>query len=317
MTIRPVINLPNFNSAFEPAGPGRAARLTIRLNVTLVPLDPSANWAAPNTRIAGTAWGPMPPAHLANGKADMKRGLVWDYLNNRQFRCKSWLTADWNVFKTRFKRAVEQGWNNQIILLPTDSGYPGDELSDLDYRQLVGNPNTAAHVEGALDITLMPDTTPGHALIEVANLEEPGANFRVWMARITNESVQFAHHASPFKDFPDAATGQITAAHEIGHWLRDLKSTHFDHIDAKTPPAKPNPDRAGLTQAKLQYGKTVGARASIMGGGSEATSHDAGPWLARIRGQTSLKTGWTMMHRIRFASVRNDVSDRQKRLFGG
>ena len=316
MTIRPTINLPNFDSEFEPAAAGRAARLTIKLRVTLVPLDPSANWTAPNTQIPGTAWGPMPPAHLATGAADLRRGLVLDY-NNRSFPCKSWLTADWTAFKQRFKRAVEQGWNNQIILLPADSGTPGDELDDPDFRQLVSNPKVAAHVEGALDIKVMPDTIPGHALVEVAHLDQPGANFRVWMARISNESVQFSHSNSPFKDLPDAGTGQITVAHEVGHWLRDLYSTHFDHIDAKTPAAKFNPDRVGLTQATLQYGKTVGSRATIMGAGSEATSHEARPWLARIRRQTTLKTGWTMMHRIRFERVKYDVPERQKRLFGG
>ena len=316
MTIRHTIMQRNYDSVFEPAAPGRAAKLTIRLKVTLIPLDPSANWTAPNSTIPGTPQGPLPPAHLARGAADTRHGLVWDFLNNRQFPCKSWLTADWNAFKIRFKRAVEQGWNNQIILLPMESGLPDDALNDQDFRQLVGNPKVAAHVEGALDIALMPDNTAGHAVIEVACLEQPGAKFRVWMNRITNESVQFAHHASPFKDFPEAKTGQITVVHEVGHWLRDMGKTLFSHIDANTPPAKPNPQRANLTQAKLQYGKTVGNRAALMGAGSEATAHEAAPWLMRIRRQTSLKTGWTMMHRIRFSNIQYEISDRQKRLFG-
>ena len=77
-------------------------------------------------------------------------------------------------------------------------------------------------------------------LIEVAHLDTPGTAFRVWMNRISDESVQFSRHTDP--RWPGWFTGQIAAAHEVGHWLRGVNATHFDHIDweyAKNlPPAR-------------------------------------------------------------------------------
>jgi hypothetical protein len=53
-----------------------------------------------------------------------------------------------------------------------------------------------------------------------------------------------------------------------------------------------------------------------MGGGSEVTEHEAQPWLGRIRRQTPMKLGWSMMHAIRFNRVMNEGTDREKRLMG-
>ena len=64
---------PNNGPVFEQAAPGRAAKLTVRLKVTLIPHDPSANRTAPNSTIRGTSYGPLPPARLANGAAYQRR----------------------------------------------------------------------------------------------------------------------------------------------------------------------------------------------------------------------------------------------------
>ena len=300
MTLRQTIMQPNFDSVLEAAKPGRPAKLTIRLKVTFVPLDPSIPWVAESPG--------SPPTHLADGMANVRRGLVLDY-NDNPVACRSWLVPEWNAYKIRAKRAVEHAWNNQLILLPTDSGFANDALSDADYRQLMSNPNVRAHVEGAIDIDFMPTNMAGHALIEVVHLDNAGAGFRVWMHRISDESVQFASHGH--SDWPGWRTGQITIAHEIGHWLRDLNATHFEHIDAayaKTLPA--------AQRAKAQYGHTLGKKAALMGGGSELTEHEAQPWLTRIRRQTSMKFGWSMMHAIRFRRIMNETTDREKQLAG-
>ena len=107
--------------------------------------------------------------------ANVRRGQVLDY-NNNPVACRSWLVPEWNAYKIRFKRAVEHAWNNQLILLPTESSDPNEALGDADYRQLMSKPNVRAHVEGAIDIELMPINAAGHALIEVAHLDNPGAN---------------------------------------------------------------------------------------------------------------------------------------------
>ena len=112
MTIRHTIQQPNFDSVIEPARPDRAARLTIRLKVTLIPLDPSVPWVAGS---AGT-----PPSHIATAASPVKYGLVNDYLNRRSVPRRSFTFAEWNSFGIAFKQAVERGWNNQLILLPEE-----------------------------------------------------------------------------------------------------------------------------------------------------------------------------------------------------
>jgi len=300
MTLRQTIVQPNFDSVLDPAQPGRPARLTIRLKVTLAPLDPSVPWTPAEKQ--------MPPVHLANSGPEMKRGQVKDY-NNKLVNCRSWLVPEWNAFKIRFKQTVEHAWNSQMILLPTESGDDTDRLSDQDYLQFVGDPAVQAHAEGVIDVALMPTNVMGHALIEVAHLEQPGTSFRVWMRRITDESVHFRTHGA--KDWPGWSTGQITAAHEVGHWLRSLTAKHFEHIDAKAARNLPAAQRA--TQ---QYGRTLGRKSALMGSGSLITEHEAGPWLTRMRRHTSMKFGWTMMHSIHFRKVINQVSDRQMQLTG-
>jgi hypothetical protein len=300
MALRHTIMQDNFDSVLEPAAPGRPAKLTIRLKVALLPLDPSDVVDPQGTTT------PI-PTHLADGAAQIRQGLVLDY-NNRAFRCRSWLRSDWNKYQIRFKRAVEHAWNNQMILLPTPGRDPNDNLSDADYRQFMAGPGKRAYVEGAIDIQLMPAGAPGHATMEVVYLENnPGRHFRVWMDRISNESVQFARHGH--SDWPGWSTGQITAAHEVGHWLKGLSETHFEHIDAEHARTLPAAQRG-----KAQYGRTLGRKAALMGSGSLVTEHEAGPWLTRMRRHTSMKFGWSMMHSHHFRQVASELSDREKRL---
>ena len=304
MTFRLMINQSNFDSIFVPAAPGRPATLTIRLKVALAPLDAQA--------ITDPQGITPTPTHLARSKADFRTGTVLDY-NDRPFHCRSWLAVDWDAYKTRFKRAVEHAWNNQLIMLPTDSGDANDQLSDDDYRQLIGAPNVRAHVQGAIEIELVPLSAAGHALIEVVQLDDEknprDRHFRVWMNRISNESVQFHFHGHD--DWPGWQTGQITAAHEVGHWLRGIDEDHFDHIDAEYAKTLPRAQRG-----KAQYGRTLGRKASLMGSGSLVTEHEARPWLTRMRRQSSMKLGWSMMHRIHFDRVKTQLTDRDKRLAG-
>jgi hypothetical protein len=302
MTIRHTIQQPNFDSVIEPARPDRAARLTIRLKVALIPLDPSVPW------IAGSAG--TPPSHIATAASPVKYGLVRDYLNRRSVPCRSFTAAEWNGFGIAFKQAVERGWNNQLILLPEEPEDGSGGLNDQDYRYFMGSPMVQAHAEGALDIAVMPANVPGHAQIEVVHLVTPGDDFRVWMHRITNESVQFHRHYD--SDWPEWSTLQITAAHEAGHWLKALSETHFEHIDAAY--AKTLPTAA--QRATKQYGRSLGREAALMGKGSVVTEHEARPWLTRIRRHTPMTLGWSMIHRIEFDKIKYRIGERQKQLSG-
>lgn len=304
----------NFDSKFEPAGATSPAKLRIILKVTLVPLDPSSAWARskhssslPEDMAAST----IPPSHIAQNKASIKFGNVVD-ANGTGVRCRSWLASEWLEFTRRFKQSVEHSWNNQMIFLPTPSGVSGDALNDRDYRVLIGNPRIPAHVEGVLQIDLQPSGSIGHAIIEVAHLASPGDSFRDRMTRITDESVQFS--SSTFKNADRgirARTGQIAAAHEVGHWLREPGKKVFKHIDRDHADTLPESE-----QDDAQYGRTLGRYYSLMGGGSVVGEHEASVWLARLRDHSTLKHGWTLVHKLRFNLQASELSARQRRLLG-
>ena len=300
MTFRRTIIQRNYDSVLNPARPGQPATLIIRLKVALYPLDPSAVW------IAGGA--PPPPTHLADDRSPARHGSVLDY-NKHPVKCRSWTIPEWNGFKIRFKRTVEEAWNNQMILLPTEKGGNLGVLSDDDFRQLVSNPRVQAHVKCALDIELLPIGVSGHALIEAVHLERPGSRFRNWMLRISDESVQFAMH--PDNRWPSLTIGHTAAAHEAGHWLRQPHSQLFPHIDATYASHLPKAQRA-----EEQYGHTGGKRVALMGAGSLATDYEAGPWLTAIRDHTNLQFDWKMIHRLRFGAVIDQVSAHQQPLAG-
>jgi hypothetical protein len=104
-------------------------------------------------------------------------------------------------------------------------------------------------------------------------------------------------------------TGQIAAAHEVGHWLRNPGTKVFDHVDRSYALTLPR-----AQQDNAQYGRTLGRYYSMMGGGSVVTNHDATPWLSRLRRHTPMKLGWVYVHRLHFRWSPQDVSARQKRI---
>jgi len=296
MSFRRTIMQSNFDSVFDPAAAGRPAKLTIRLKVALFPRDPSA---------PGHAGSAQHPIHLANGMPQAHQGPMADADGNL-IACRSWLVPEWNAFKIRFKKIVELGWNNQMILLPPDDT-DGGGLSDADYLQLVDNPRLPAHVECALAIELMPVNAGAHAQIEVVHLAHDGLHFRNWMHRISHDSVELTvRHKS---QWPGSPLYQFVAAHEAGHWLHDLSAKHFEHIDAAYAQTVPATQRDNV-----QYGHVLGKRMAMMGSGSLMTEHEAGPWLGRIRRHTNVLFGWTTIHQIHFRQGQVPLSDRQRQL---
>jgi hypothetical protein len=184
-------------------------------------------------------------------------------------------------------------------------------LSDADFRQMIGNPRMPAHFEGALEINLVGPGAAPHAVIEVVRLANPGATFRDRMTRITDESVRFNKtvFTAGASRGVTGETGQITAAHEVGHWLRTADEKVFDHIDREHALTLPQAQRDDA-----QYGRTLGRFQSLMGGGSLVGDHEAGPWITRLRRHTSMKLGWMFIHKKMFHWSPDDVSARQKRL---
>jgi len=289
MTFRRTIVQSNFDSVLDPAGAGRAAKLTIRLKVALLPRDPS---------VPGNAGGAQHPIHLADTMAHVRYGPMPDY-NQQPVNCRSWLAAEWNAFQIRFKKIVELAWNNQMFLLPPEGSADESGLSDSVFLQLVSSARVPAHVECALDVELMATTAGSHAQIEVVHLAQPNLNFRAWMHRIPHDCVDVTiRHKS---QWPDTALYQFVAAHEVGHWLRDLSAKHFEHVDAGLP-------------GNAQYGHVLGKRMAMMGSGTLFTEHEARPWLGRVRRHTGALYKWTPIHRIHFNQAGALPSDRQQQL---
>jgi hypothetical protein len=308
MSIHRTIIQSNFDSVLDPAAGASAALLTIALKVTLVPLDPTAG-ASPPVRMSPG------PAHLAHDFASIRRGAVVD-ANGTLVRCRSWMDAEWNNFKIRFKWMVESSWKDQIILLPRDDVDPRDVLTDEDYRQFIANPKVQAHAEGALRIGLLPVGVAGHVIIEVVKLDDRSSNFRERSLRISDQSVFFKRNYDP--RWPDTFFGQASAAHEIGHWLHDLTTPVFAHEDADyakalTPMPGETAAQFKTRQDREQYGHVLGKREALMGAGNVVTEYDAGPWTVRIRRHTR-KLGWRYIHRINFDAIKYDPTPRQKQL---
>jgi hypothetical protein len=281
MAFQRTVKQRNFDSVFDPALGSRSARLTIGLKVELFALDPS---------LADSPTGGQHPVHLVQNLAQAKRGLVKDG-DDDPILCRSWLMHEWTAFKTRFKQMVEMSWNNQMILLPADSKAAG-KSNGHDYHQLISNPRAPAYVECALDVDVS-SSPGGHAEIEVVHLVDARRPFRSWMRRITDTDVEF--ETSHMKKWPDRKIFQVAAAHEIGHWLRDLNKHHFEHVDRAYAMTLPKDE-----QDDAEYGHVLGNRVAMMGAGNLCTEHEARPWLGRIRQHFGSISGWTFMHRVHF-----------------
>lgn len=295
MTFRRAIVANNYDSVLDPAGAGRPAKLTIRLKTALFPRDPT---------VAGNPGGAVHPVHLAANEAQIKRGPLND-ANGNPVACRSWTVPEWNAFKIKFKKIVEMAWNNQMFLLAPDDD-PGDGgLGDADFRQLIGNPRIAAHVECALDIELMSTAAGSHAQIEVVHLANDDLTFRSRMSRVSHDCVEITTRNKPQWT---TTLYQFVAAHEVGHWLRDPHTKLFQHIDAAYAKTLPR-----AQQDSAQYGHVLGKRMAMMGSGTLLTTHEVHPWLGRVRDHTGVQLGWLPIHRVRFNNV-NLVSPRQEQL---
>ena len=294
MAIKSVILRRSFDSLFTPATPGVAAQLRLRLKVMLMPVDPGGRTAKDGYRY---------------GSKNFDEGDT--RTTDNVHAIKSWKKDEFRAFELNFKRAAELGWNNQIILLPpSDEGRNG--LSDTDYKQFILRPGLAAHVACSLEVQIV---RSGEGIVPRAIIEAVQLVFDADTARshhfvITNRDV--THSTSYFKGI---AYSQITAAHEVGHWLGPdayAADGTFQHVDYEAARARNLP-----MNADEEYGLTATRSMSIMGRGPIATEYDAMPWLARIQEHTGVADGWRYIHRIRFNNGVAPVSARQTRLTGG
>jgi hypothetical protein len=318
MAIRLTINDKAFDTVFEPARQGQPAKLTIRIKFVLHPQDPKA--------AIGQVWLAASPdvAYQYRGRLTDGERLADGTL--KRLKCRGWSVKAWNEFRTRFKWIVERVWNDQIVLLPPDGDAKHDGLSDEDYRKFVdpSKPKVPAHVRCGLELTLADtnaELTPGawqgvaNARMNVVNLDEDERkDFRSYSELICNRDVRFSNNGDDEK-WPGVPVIQFAAAHEVGHWLgyweNNTKQHWFEHIEyeecSKLPNHQANDD--------CEYGRTLGKRMGIMGGGGAATEYDASPWLIRMRRHSQIPFGWKMIPQLRLEHGEAKVSDRQTQLY--
>ncbi|MFZ1492887.1 MAG: hypothetical protein WAU60_05675 [Candidatus Competibacter denitrificans] len=304
MIHRRTIKESNFDSVLHPTLSNQPARLIIRLKVRLFARDPSVS-----TITAGL----VRHEHLARAMSEVRRGDVLD-ADGRRWRCRSWLESEFNAFCIKFKKVVELAWNNQLILIPPDGSDPSADISDEVYKEFISARNVPAHARCGLEIALVPfgNTSTAHALIEAVKLAEPsGHQFHSFQLRLTDEDVDFDRTI----DEIGHSHYQITAAHEVGHWLGAPVSItdsgrYFNHVDAASCAADAHHER----NADCEYGRTLSKRLAIMGLGTLATEYEARPWVTRAQRHTRVLFGWTVVHRLPFERGKIPVSARQKRL---
>jgi hypothetical protein len=322
VSFRRAIVQSNFDSVFDTAQPGRPAKLTIRLKVFLVPVDPKT---PPPLDFRS----PPPPPWIITGATVQDRkyaqtGWVRD-ANSSPFECRTWVESEWNRFNISFKQQVENIWNRQMILLPPDEVEDGDGFNDREYLQLVSDPKIPAHVECALDIELanyhfggkypQPQDRPP---IGVVMLNKPeGGAFRSYARLLSNEDLEMRTHGFP--KWPKLTFLQLAAAHEISHNLTGLNGGYSLHVDAQackadyaknhTPQDQQDPD--------CGYARTPQTAQAISGVGNLFTDYEAQHWLNRVRRHTHVLFGWKTIHRNVFITGGAKVSDRQRSLLGG
>jgi len=341
MVHRTFIIEPNFTSIFQPARPRLPARLLIQISVALVPMDPAVpyhptRWVRPRLSrfmpsliaelMATEELNLVFSTHLADSPAQFRRGTVTDG-NGLAFRGRSWLRAEFDRYRVRFKQAVEASWNNQLILIPPDD--PRDGLTDAEYRDdYIGDPAKPAHVECALQVDLV-NANP-NAAMQVLRLDrdEPKGfrrqsaipdpehgPFRPYAWLITNEDV-FPTITRDYR-WPSLTFSQVAAAHELGHWLGrparlGTEERMLMHVEYDKHP-KDDPDFA-----EEQYGTKPGTYGAMMGAGSMVTDYEAAAWLNRMRRHSGALFGWQAIHRIRFQQLNVvPITARQRRLTAG
>lgn len=302
MTLRRAILQDNFNSFLEPAQPRRPARLTVQARVRLLPRDPSKR---------GHPRGPVHHTHLARSEADEQHGWIEDSVGNL-YECRSWHQQEFDDYRRKFKRMVELSWNNQLFLLPPED--PADGLDDSDYLQFVSRPDRPAHVECALEVELLDMTTQAPITMEVVHLRQPqNHGFGSFQFLITDEDLDFQFRSD--SRWPSLTFGQVTAAHELGHWLGGAfpatdNRRFLSHVDAQFCSQRPGHRRNN----SCEYGAHASRKMAMMGVGNLLTDYEAQVWLTRVRRHTQALFGWQWIHRVNFNKGFHTPSARQRRL---
>lgn len=203
---------------------------------------------------------------ISGGRATLHgRRIVYQDQNGMELVLTQWPRGAFRPFCERYKRVVEDGWNNKLWLIP--SGPWAGAVPWAPGRLLIPG------IRCRLRIEL--DTSNEHVHCDVAYLESTSETHRTssaptvgqhWLARraCLDDYTSLGRLKADNLDLtPKPVWGQLAALHEIGHYLG------LDHVN-------------GSGNDEANYGVTDYQKASLMGHGTEIRPAHAWPWKSRL-----------------------------------
>ncbi len=243
--------------------------------------DYDAVWFLPNQRNISTLTllvsVHLNPVNPANPHAKEGQFVAPNFSNpgtpGPTYIYQRWGAAEWENFKTGYKREIESflNWPRMgLWLQPSSLGIPesAEELKEFTNPRPI-SPRFRPFVQCALTVTLVPTKQQSHVSYDVLRLRDDQPFFRAYdsvhnYARdggaLTNRSLQ---------PWPPQTSHEkhSTIAHELGH------SLNLDHINSGDV-------RCVLGSEDICYGRRgTPKRRNLMGAGNEITKDNAMPWL--------------------------------------
>lgn len=237
--------------------------LTLKLRIALEPLDTGG------------------PGNIAIVKA---RGM--------QFRCVHFPQAEFDVFKTRFRREVPFMWSRKIFILPPEPGrdvsLPPDDYKRFVYPGLVRfKPAIECRLEVNLDSAdphyriVVLKRAPGQPRFPSFTIPEkkPGKPDGVLDSEDLDMKLLMHAVRDKGKVF-DKEFVRFTAAHEVGHLLG------LDHVNKSHPVCELDGND------EICYGETIVQSEDMMGAGREIRAWHGRPWLYVLKKVIKHDKGW-------------------------